>query len=189
MFAIPDQKLQKNHFEIKINNLASFINTHDWHGKMIGLNSVDQSMLPNVALVFYSFRVMVGIGFLMLFLALYGVYVSKFSSPEKHKYYLYALLFASPVGFIAIESGWFTAEAGRQPWVVYNHLLTANAASDITANHVLIAFILIVIVYGIIFGYFYFKYLLKIIKDGPCTKPDTNLPFGYLQQHNTKEVN
>ena len=184
LFAIPDQKNSKNNFEIKINKLASFINTHDWNGELQGLNSVSKEKQPNVNIVFFSFRVMVAIGLIILALAYYGLYIVRYSNIEKHKLFLNAAILSTPLGFLAIESGWFTAEAGRQPWVIYNQLLTKQAASIIKTENVLITFILIVIIYGVIFGFYYFKYLFKLIKKGPDIKTKTSLPFGYLQEHN-----
>lgn len=184
LFAIPDQNNSKNNFEIKIDKLASFINTHDWNGTLQGLNSVSNNKQPNVGVVFFSFRVMVAIGLLILAIAYYGLYIIKYCKAEKRPLFLNAAIISAPLGFLAIESGWFTAEAGRQPWVVYNYLLTKQAASILQAENIIIAFVLIVIVYGIIFGFYYFKYLLKIIKQGPELDSTTSLPFGYLQEHN-----
>ena len=124
LFAIPDQKNSKNNFEIKLEKLASLINTHDWNGELQGLNSVSKDKQPNVSLVFFSFRIMVAIGLAILALAYYGLYITKYSKIQKHNLFLNAAILSTPLGFLAIESVWFTAEAGRQPWVIYNQLLT-----------------------------------------------------------------
>ena len=93
----------------------------------------------------------------------------------------------APIGFIAIVTGWFTAEIGRQPWAIYGVLRTSDAVAMVSMHDVLISFILMVIVYGIIFGFFYFYFLDKTIKKGPVAL-DTGLmnldsaePFQFMR--------
>lgn len=166
LFAIPSQEQQKNFYEIAIPKLASLINTHDLDGEMIGLSSVPPNEQPRMVPVFFSFRIMVGIGILMLVTTIVGIYLqlkgALFQSRWFHKW-CFAM---APLGFIASISGWLTAEIGRQPWVVYNLLKTKDAVSLVGYEEVLISFILLILAYGIVFG-FYLYYLLKLISKGP----------------------
>lgn len=181
LFAIPDQESETNHWSVPIPHLAALINTHEWNGTLVGLNTVSKADRPFVALPFFSFRIMVGLAGIMLAITLWGGYLFLRKHLYENKWYLRACLGCSPIGFIALWFGWITAETGRQPWVVYNALKTENAVSKVDLNHVLLSFALIIIVYGIIFGYFYFKFLFKIIKQGPETNHiDDSQPFGYM---------
>jgi cytochrome d ubiquinol oxidase subunit I len=83
------------------------------------------------------------------------------------KWFLQFCRLIAPIGFISIITGWFTAELGRQPWVVYNFIKTVNAQSPLVLHQIIISLVSIVIVYGVIFGYFYFRYFFKAIKIGP----------------------
>lgn len=168
LFAIPSQKLQKNQYEISIPKLASFINTHEFDGELIGLKSVPNDEQPRVAPVFFSFRIMVGIGFFMLFTAIVGVILRyKNMLNSAHWFHRWCILMA-PLGFVASISGWLTAEIGRQPWVVYNLLKTKDSISAIGFEEVIISFTLLILTYGVVFS-FYLYYLFKLIKQGPAS--------------------
>lgn len=166
LIAWPSQKEQKNLYSIEIPKLASLINTHNLNGEMIGLKSVSPDNQPRVAPVFFSFRIMVGIGFLMLGTAVLALWLrwrdKLYSSRLFHRW----CLILSPLGFVASIAGWLTAEIGRQPWVVYNLLRTQNAVSAIGIEEVVISMVLLVVAYGIVFG-FYLYYLFKLIRTGP----------------------
>jgi cytochrome d ubiquinol oxidase subunit I len=186
LFAYPNMQLEKNQWEITIPKLASLINTHSWNGQLQGLTSVPTNDRPFVPIVFYCFRVMVGAGILMLIIILYGAYLLARKKLVTSSWYLKLCVLCSPIGFIAIITGWFTAETGRQPWVVYNMLRTKDMATSVSGNSVLISLILLIIVYGIIFGVFYFKYLFRTINHGPKYFSDRNMPFSYMQLQNNK---
>ncbi len=182
LFAIPDQKHQTNHWEIQIPHGAALINTHEWNGVLTGLKAVNEKDQPPVAAVFFTFRIMVGIGFLMLAMALIAYYLKRKNRLYNSIWFLKTAIISAPLGFIALWCGWITTEEGRQPWVIYNLVRTADAASHVSLHDVIISFILIFIVYGIIFGYFYFYFLHKIITKGPT---DLNInephqPFQYM---------
>lgn len=170
LFAIPDQNDEKNYFEFSIPKLASFINTHRLNGELIGLKSIPLAEQPAVAPVFFSFRIMVGLWVIMALLVITGGILQWRNQLFNHQWYLKLCVLTAPIGFISIITGWFTAELGRQPWVIYHFLKTSAAHSKIELNHVLISLILIILVYGIIFGYFYFHYFFKIIRTGPAEK-------------------
>ncbi|MBA2655798.1 MAG: cytochrome ubiquinol oxidase subunit I [Tatlockia sp.] len=166
LFALPSQEKQLNEFAITIPKLASLINTHEWEGNLIGLNSVDKSEQPKVAAVFFTFRIMVGIGFFMLGLALFALILRLRKTLYSARLFHRLCLFIVPLGFIASVSGWLTAEMGRQPWVVYNLMKTKDAVSAVGLEEVIISFVLLCIAYGVVFS-FYLYYLFKLIRLGP----------------------
>ncbi|MDD3267275.1 MAG: cytochrome ubiquinol oxidase subunit I [Burkholderiales bacterium] len=179
LFALPSNQDQKNYAEIGIPNLASLINTHQYNGEMQGLKSVPPEEQPEAWIVFWSFRIMVGLGLLMFLYAVLSLgFLLKNKLFDSRKMLLFGK-FMAPTGFIAILTGWFTAEVGRQPWIVYNLISTQSAVSSISTYDVLVSFALMVIVYGVIFGYFYFYFLDKTIKKGPLN-PEMVQPFSYL---------
>ncbi len=181
LFAIPSNEQQKNLFEIGIPYGASILNTHKMEGELIGLKTVPESDRPEAWIVFFSFRIMAGIGFIMLLYAC----VASFMLARKTLYSSTKMLliskFMAPIGFIAILTGWFTAEIGRQPWAVYNLIKTSDAVSNVTPYSVFVSFILMVTVYGIIFGYFYFYFLDKTIRKGPADIEPVQT-FSYIGQ-------
>jgi cytochrome d ubiquinol oxidase subunit I len=186
LFALPSNAEQKNLFEIGIPYGASLINTHSLDGEIVGLKSVAPENQPEAWIVFYSFRVMVGIGLLMLLYALSAVFMLLRKKLYDSKKMLYISQFMAPMGFIAIVTGWFTAEVGRQPWAVYNLIRTSDAVSHVSTHDVMVSFGLMIVIYGIIFGYFYFYFLDKTIKKGP---EDTEVlqSFGFLG-HDTEDT-
>ena len=187
LFAYPNQREQKNQFAIGIPHLASVINTHRWNGKMVGLKSVPRADQPYVPIVFYSFRIMVGLGLLMLLLGSIGLYYRFKGTLYLKQRFHQVMQWVSPIGFVAILTGWFTAETGRQPWVVYNLVTTADGASKITVSDVITSLVLLFIIYGVVFGFFYFKYFFKVIKHGPAAKDEAPvLPFGYMTKDEEK---
>ncbi|MFN8770769.1 MAG: cytochrome ubiquinol oxidase subunit I [Neisseriaceae bacterium] len=179
LFALPSNQEQRNLFQIGIPYGASLINTHELNGQMQGLKSVPSQDQPPVWVVFYSFRIMVALGFFMLFYALYAVYLLIRKKLFESNFMLVISKYTAPIGFIAVVTGWFTAEIGRQPWIVYHLIRTKDAVSNVSYVDVLISLALIIIVYGVIFGVFYFYFLHKTIQKGP---DDFKLiePFYYL---------
>jgi cytochrome d ubiquinol oxidase subunit I len=167
LFAWPNSKTETNDYAISIPKLAAIINTHHVNGRLIGLKSVPASERPIVAAVFWSFRIMVGLGFLMLLAAVIGLYFRIKGTLYEHKWFLKFCILLSPAGFISIITGWFVAELGRQPWIIYNYLKTIDAHSPVSLYQVLSSFIAIIVVYGVIFGYYYFRYFLKTVSVGP----------------------
>lgn len=181
LFAWPNTKTEKNDFAITIPKLAAWINTHDLEGELVGLKSVSAADRPPVAVVFWSFRIMVGLGIGMLLIAIIAVIQRVRKKLYDSQWFLTACLWFAPSGFISIIMGWFTAEFGRQPWVVYGYLRTMNAHSNVVLHQVLTSFIAIVLVYGVIFGYFYFRFFLSTIVKGPTAAVEpTDSLFSYM---------
>ena len=168
IFAWPNQTQETNQLAIGIPKLAALVNTHHLEGRMQGLKSTTPENRPYVPLVFFSFRLMFGLWGLMVLVVISGLILYFKKRLGIAKRYLTMLMFTAPIGFLAIITGWFTAEFGRQPWVIYNLLKTAAASSpNVTPFHLVVSLSSIIFVYGIIFGYFYFRYFFKIISNGP----------------------
>ena len=166
LFAWPSQEKQKNEYTVSIPKLASLINTHQLDGEMLGLKSFAPAEQPRVIPVFFSFRIMVGIGLLMLLTAVVGLFLRFRGHLYTSKWFHRWCIAIAPLGFVASISGWLTAEIGRQPWVVYHLLKTNDAVSAIGMEEVIISLILLVLAYGVIFG-FYLYYVFKLIRLGP----------------------
>lgn len=189
-FAIPDQTQQKNLFAIKIPHMAAVLNTHEWNGKLVGLKTVSRADQPRVILVFYSFRIMVYLAGLMLLLALIAFYLRWKDRLFTTPWFLKISQYTAPLGFITLWCGWITAEEGRQPWTVYKLLRTSDASSVVPLHDVFISFGLIVLVYGVVFGYFYFHFLRKLLHKGPAELGEADLsaqPFPYMSASSKEE--
>lgn len=134
LFAIPDQATQSNRYEIAIPKLASFYLTHDWNGEVKGIKDFGDQH-PPVGAVFWAFRIMVGVGLLMLAVSWLATYELKFKSnlSKRTAMVLVAMTFA---GWVALISGWYVTEIGRQPWLVQGVLTTAQAASQVPAGNI-----------------------------------------------------
>lgn len=132
LFAVPDASKRVNHFEITIPHLASFILTHDWHGEIRGLNEFVGEH-PPVAPLFYAFRVMVGVGVLMLLVSWWAAWRFKRQAEPSPRLarVLVAMTFS---GWVATLAGWYVTEIGRQPYLVYGVLKTADAASNVPSS-------------------------------------------------------
>jgi cytochrome d ubiquinol oxidase subunit I len=166
LFALPDQDAQTNHYEIGIPKLGSMILTHDWNGEVKGLAEWAPENQPNVPIVFWSFRIMVAIGFVMIGLGLGGALLAWRRRLFTSAWFLRAQALSIPLGFIAVLAGWFVTEVGRQPYIVYGLMRTSEAVSPIPASSVAITLALFVVVYGIIFGAGVF-YMVRLAMRGP----------------------
>ena len=165
MFALPDEKLEKNTIEIiSLPGLLSFLGFHDFNAEVKGLKDIPKDERPPVLPVFIGFRAMVIIGTLLIFLSLYGWFRRNkiMESPG----YMKILLFSIPLPYLAIEMGWIVTEVGRQPWIVYGVLKTADAASPIAAVQVLFSLIGFILVYGLL-GAIGFYLIAQNVKKGP----------------------
>jgi cytochrome bd ubiquinol oxidase subunit I len=153
IFAIPDEKAEKNHFEVAIPKLASLYLTHEWNGEVKGLKEWPREDRPPVAIVYFAFRIMVGIGLLMLFIVITGLYLWKRGTLFTTQWYLRLCTWAGGAGFIAVLAGWTTTEVGRQPWVVYGLMRTEHAVTpSLTGSDVALSLAFYMISYLFIFG-------------------------------------
>jgi cytochrome d ubiquinol oxidase subunit I len=177
LFAQISQEQRKNSFSIEIPKVASLINTHHLDGQLQGLETVTKEELPRVAVVFYSFRIMVGLGFLIILVTPLGLYFWRKGTLSRQNGYHRLLVISAPAGFVALLTGWFTSEVGRQPWVVYNFVKTKDLVSHVTSKQVFSGFIVIIVTYGLIFGLGYMTFFIKIIKKGPILKSRKRLTY------------
>jgi cytochrome d ubiquinol oxidase subunit I len=166
LFGVPDQNAETNHAEIAIPDGASLIVTHSRDGVIQGLKDFPRENRPPVAIVFFSFRVMVGLGFAMLGLALAGFMLRRGGQVYKARWFLHAAVVMAPAGFIAVLAGWFVAEIGRQPYLVYGLIRTADMASPVPAASIATTLGLFILVYGFVFGAGVY-YIFKLIRGGP----------------------
>lgn len=165
LFAVPDEVAEKNEYTLSIPKLTSFILTHSWQGEVKGLKAWPKAERPPVKSVFYSFRIMVGLGFFFLFITFLGLFL-KWRKRLLNPVYLYLCSLCLPLGFIATLCGWIVAEVGRQPYVVYGYLKTNEALSPILSEVVLGSLIGFILVYTLLFFAFSF-YFYHLIKKGP----------------------
>jgi cytochrome bd ubiquinol oxidase subunit I len=168
LFAPPDQKATTNLYAVDIPHLGSLILTHSWNGEVKGLDEVSPRDRPYVPIVFFAFRAMVGIGSLLLVFAMLGAYLRWRRHLFTTKWFLLALVLISPLGFVATIAGWVVTEAGRQPYVVYGVVRTANAASHLAAVSVGTTFLLFIVVYLFLMAGFLW-FLIQTIIRGPET--------------------
>ncbi|GAA5068352.1 cytochrome ubiquinol oxidase subunit I [Lysobacter panacisoli] len=167
LFAVPNEKAERNDLEIAIPQVGSLILTHTLDGEIPPLKSVPASERPPVKPVFYAFRVMVGVGTLMLVLVLWSLYLFWRRRLYQSRVALHGWRLLTLGGFVAILSGWYVAEIGRQPYVIYGLLRTADAVSPIlAASSVLTSLIVYAVVYAIVFGAGIW-YLTRLVKKGP----------------------
>ena len=166
LFGWPNQQAERNDYELAIPKLGSLIITHDLEGRFAGLKDFAPADRPPVWPVFWAFRVMVGIGLLMLALAWVGAFGWARGRIETWRGYLTAASLAWPLGFVAIMAGWFTTEIGRQPWIATGILRTAEAASPVVPEAVATSLGLFILVYLAVFGAGLY-YMNRLIVRGP----------------------
>ncbi len=165
LFALPDQQQEENRFELAIPYAGSLVLTHRLDGAVPGLKDFPKDERPPVAITFWAFRVMLAMGFLMLFIGFYGIYLYRRGELYSTSWFLRLCTLATPIGFIAVISGWITAEVGRQPYVVYGLLRTADAHSPVAGGSVAASLAGFIVVYSIIFGAGIY-YLVKLVRRG-----------------------
>ncbi|MFG1261902.1 cytochrome ubiquinol oxidase subunit I [Xanthobacter aminoxidans] len=152
LFAWPDEKAEKNLFEISIPHGASLMITHSLDGLFPGLKDFPPQDRPPVFGPFFGFRAMVGVGVVMILLGWIGAWLIFKGRETTTRWYLIVTSWAWPLGFIAILSGWIVTEQGRQPWVVEGLLRTENAMSPLAGWTVGLSLTLFVVVYAVIFA-------------------------------------
>ena len=167
LFALPDQAAATNRYEVAIPKLGSLILTHELDGTVRGLEEWPPEERPYVPIVFWSFRLMVGLGLLMIAVAALSLCLRPGGRIYRTPWFLRLCIALSPAGFIALLAGWVTTEVGRQPWVVYGLLRTVDAVSPaVTPGAVATSLAAFVIVYGIIFPAG-MVYMLRLVRAGP----------------------
>jgi cytochrome d ubiquinol oxidase subunit I len=152
LFGLPDQTAGEVKAEVSIPKASSLILKHDPNAALAGLDSVPRDEWPVVPIVFWSFRIMVGLGFLMLALGLFAAVAMMrrgvFTSKALHRF----ALVMGPAGYVAVIAGWVTTEVGRQPFTVYGLLRTSQSAAPLDAPAVGASLLAFIAVYFVVFG-------------------------------------
>ena len=167
LIAIPDPAAESNHYQIKIPVLGSVIGSLSLHSKELGLTDFPRADRPPMLIPFFAFRIMVGCGLIMLLLAWIGTYLSLKHRLERNRALLRCIFWSFPLPFVAILTGWFTAEVGRQPWTIYGLLRTADAVTPILATRTaFISLVLYCALYSFI-GAFGVLFIYRLLRAGP----------------------
>ncbi|TDX22201.1 cytochrome bd-I ubiquinol oxidase subunit 1 apoprotein [Modicisalibacter xianhensis] len=182
VFAWPDPEQEKNRYTLEIPRLSSLYLTHSLTGKIQGLEQWPEDERPYVPLVFYAFRLMVYLGFAMLGLVALSLWLRKRRRLYDSRWFLVLTMLATPAGVIAIEAGWVTTEAGRQPWIIYGLLRTAEGVSPFSVSTLVTSLVGLWGIYTLIFAigaYFFFKLVRRT--------PEESLPAE--EQHDDAQEN
>ncbi|MBC8728267.1 cytochrome ubiquinol oxidase subunit I [Paraburkholderia sp. UCT2] len=172
LLAWPDAAKQRNDWSLEVPGLLSVLGTHSLHGQVTGLKDIPvQNQPPMIPLLYYAFRVMAGVGFLLMVLAFWTLYALRKSGRHLDKLLaqrklLLAWVLAIPLPYIAVECGWIVREVGRQPWLVYGLLRTEHAASAIPAGTVLGSMIMFCALFVILIVSF-FVFARRWLRQGP----------------------
>jgi cytochrome d ubiquinol oxidase subunit I len=168
LFAIPDPATESNKYAISIPVLGSLIGSMSFTSKEVGLKSFPPENRPPVLIPFFTFRIMVGCWLVMLAVAWVGSYLNAKRRIEQSRFLLWATFLSFPLPFISILTGWYTAEVGRQPWVVYGVLRTADAMTPfLTARAAAVSLIVFCALYAFIFAFGVF-YIYRLLRAGPA---------------------
>ena len=166
LFGIPDMEAEKTHFAIEVPYLGSLILTHSLDKQIPALKSFPKEDRPNATIIFFSFRIMAGLGMLMILTGLLGLALRRNGALYRNRLFLRLVLFMGPTGLIAMLAGWITTEVGRQPWVVYGLMRTADAVSNHTVAQLSISLALFVVIYFSVFAVG-IGYMMKLVRKGP----------------------
>lgn len=168
LFGIPDDEAETTHFAIEVPKLGSLILTHEWDGELQGLKAFPKNERPKALIPFFTFRIMVGLGFLMLLVGAWSLLQRWRRKLYEDRWLHRAVLLMGPSGFIAVLAGWYTTEVGRQPYTIYGLLRTEDSLSAVDAGTVGASLVAFIVVYFIVFGAGTF-YLFRLMRRPPET--------------------
>jgi cytochrome d ubiquinol oxidase subunit I len=180
LFGWPDMAKERTDYAVEIPYLGSLILTHSLHGAIRGLKEWPPNERPNSPLIFWSFRVMVGLGFAMFAIGLWSLYLRWRGGLYDSRWLHRAAVLMGPAGFVAVLAGWITTEAGRQPYTVYGLLRTADSVSPIAAPAVGASLIAFVVVYFAVFAAG-ISYILRLMNRPPHPGESPELEKGPLR--------
>ena len=166
LFALPDQEAETNRYAIEIPLISSLILTHSLDGEVKGLKEWPADERPPVAVVFWAFKLMIGIGTLMGATGLIALILYFKKRLFDTRWFQYWCMALTPAGYMAVLSGWFVTEVGRQPWIVQGLMRTSDATSPVAGTSLAISLTAFVIIYIFVFGAGSY-YILKLIGKGP----------------------
>ncbi len=175
-FALPDAENERNRLEVRIPNMLSIMLTHSLDGQVTGLKETPRQDRPNVMVTFWTFRFMVGIGFLFLAVMLWAAYLALRRRIFDDRRFLTVLVLIQPLGFVATILGWVTAEMGRQPWIVYGLMRTSEGVSPIAAGNVVWSLAMFLVIFAVV-GASYLYFTVKALRRGP----DFDSPIPHVQ--------
>ena len=175
LFGLPDMDAERTRYSLEVPYLGSLILTHSLDKQIPALKSFAKEDRPNSTIIFWSFRVMAGLGMLMLACALLALVLRRGGALYRNRLFLWFALLMGPSGLIALLAGWFTSEVGRQPWVVYGMLRTTQAASNHSATQMSITLALFVLIYFSVFTVG-IGYMMRLVRKGPKTHEAHVLP-------------
>ena len=168
LFGIPDMEAETTRYKIEIPALGSLILTHSLDKQVPALKEFAPEDRPNSRIIFWSFRLMVAMGLLMIAAGLWSLWLRKRGTLHSCRPFLYFMMWMGPSGLVAILAGWFTTEIGRQPWVVYGLMRTAEGVSNHSATQLGFTLVMFVVVYFAVFGAG-FGYMMRLVRKGPHT--------------------
>jgi cytochrome d ubiquinol oxidase subunit I len=166
LFGLPDMAQEKTLYALSVPRLGGLILTHEWDGKIKGLKEFAPEDRPNSTIIFWTFRVMVGIGLLMIALGLWSLWLRRRDAIYNAPLFLRTVLCMGPLGLVALIAGWLTTEIGRQPWIVYGLMRTKDAVSPHTAGPLALTLCLFIVVYFSVFGVG-IGYIFRLVRKGP----------------------
>jgi cytochrome d ubiquinol oxidase subunit I len=170
LFGIPDMSEERTNYAVAVPHLGSLILTHSWDGQIRGLKEFPPEDRPNSTIVFFSFRIMAGLGMLMVLLSIIGLVLRRNDRVYETRWFQCLVLYMGPSGLVALLAGWVTTEVGRQPWVVYGILKTADAVTPLSAAQLGFSLLVFVCVYVVIFGTGVY-FMLSLLRHGPEPVP------------------
>ncbi len=166
LFGIPNAVEKRIDYAVQIPKLSSLILKHDLNAPLAGLDTIDDADEPPVAIVFWSFRIMIGIGFSMLAVGIWSLYCRYRGTLYQQTWLLRFSVILGPTGFVAVLAGWVTTEVGRQPFTVYGLMRTSESIGPVAAPAVAASLIAFIIVYFFVFGAGVF-YIFQIMRKTP----------------------
>jgi cytochrome d ubiquinol oxidase subunit I len=179
LIAWPDEAGERNLYAITVPKLGSFIASGNWTSAEAGLESFPREDWPPVLIPFFGFRIMVGMGLLMSALVIVGHVLRWRRRLESSRWFLWGMFLSFPSGFVAVLAGWFTAEVGRQPWVIYGLLRTKDAVTpSLRTEDVLFSLSVYVLVYAVVYS-FGLYYIYRLLRDGPAAISGAGGAGGY----------
>jgi cytochrome d ubiquinol oxidase subunit I len=190
LLAIPDEANERNRYSLSVPVLGSVIGSMSLNSTEVGLLDFPRTDRPPVAIPFFAFRMMVGCGLLLLAIAWVGTWLGRRGRLEQSRALMWLTFLSFPLPFVAILTGWFTAEVGRQPWAIYGLLRTAQAATPALSEHTVgMSLALAVVTYSFIFtfGSLYIHRLLRVGPTAQLAAPNRNAtarrPISVLDEH------
>jgi cytochrome d ubiquinol oxidase subunit I len=166
LFGWPDQEEETTKYAIEIPKMSSLILTHSFNGEVKGLKEWPKSDRPPAVWVFWTFRIMVGLGMLMIATGLIAIVLYFRKRLFDTRWFQYWCMALTPAGFVSVLAGWFVTEVGRQPWIVQDLMRTQDATSPVMGTSIAISLVAFIIVYIFVFGAGSY-YILRLIGKGP----------------------